>query len=303
MSNKKLFAFSLSFALLLQQFRCAHFKSVDYIRMKDNEVGGAAEALNCFRTYFAFHFNEMSSVRFNVIQEPLLHKTRIEQIFLQTSNEHFYNPITLTTFASLDTERKNYLIFLSSKDLAKLRNTSLPNVHDESFLYVFYEQNDANISLEDIYTFFIPIFEQNVVIMLMSSRRSREWSVFRVVLRQCMKPKQYSTIKVSQCRADDFIAFPLLPVKSADESCPLQVAGRNDPPFAYYYDRARGFHNGIEYHFVRLFADRMRIPIKFIYFNNTTAEYINKRLTQQRSTTHPKQNTYFRQAKIIYLNL
>lgn len=86
--------------------------------------------------------------------------------------------------------------------------------------------------------------------------------MFRVVLKQCgMNSKQYSTVKVSLCRVDDFTA---LPVKSADESCPLQVAGRDDPPFAYH-DRVRGFHNGIQYHFVRLFAERMRIADSHVY--------------------------------------
>lgn len=303
MTNKKLFALSLTFALFLQRFQLAYFKSIDHFRMENNETEGVAEALNCLRKYSTIHFKEMAAVRFNVIREQHLDETRNEQIFLQTSNEKFPNPITLTTFASLDNDPKNYLIFLSSKGLAKLRDTSLPNVHDESFLYVFFEQNDASISLKNIYSIFTPVFGQNVLILMMTSRRSREWSIFRVVLRQCgLNSEQYSTIKVSQCRADVFIVLPLMPMESADESCPLQVAGRDDPPFAYY-DRVRGFHNGIEYHFVRLFAERMRIPIEFTYFNNTTAEYIKNRFTQQKSTANAKQNTYIRQANNNHLNL
>lgn len=158
MSNKKLFALSLSFVVFLQRIQLAYFKSIDHFRLENNEAEGAAEALNCLRKYSAFHFKEMAAVRFNVIQAQILDETRIEQIFLQASNEKFYNRITLTTFASLNNEPKNYLIFLSSKDLAIVRNTSLPNVHDETFLYVFFEQNDANIPLKDIYSVFTPIF-------------------------------------------------------------------------------------------------------------------------------------------------
>lgn len=292
MSNRNLFANSLFSALFLQQFQFAHFISVENIWMKNNEDAGAVESLHCFRKYFDFHSIDMGKMRFSVIHDPILYRAPIEKLFLKKSNEQFQNPITLTTLALVDNKRRNYLIFLLPIDLGKLKNISLPNVHDESFLYIFYEQGDVIISLSDIYSKFTPFFEQNIILMTTSVNASghlSQWSAFRIVLRKCIG--QYKTIKVSECDgANDFNVFPLM----RGESCPLQVAGRNDPPFADY-DPIRGFHSGIEYRFVRVISERTQIPINFTYIDFAMTSSIINESSQPNATAPRKKNMHLEQ--------
>lgn len=301
MSNYTLLGVILLSVLVVHQFHWAQCDLLEDILMENDEDEVAIKSLNCFREYLAFHFMGMSKARLHVIQEPTLRRSRIETLFLQKSNELFYNPISLLSLTLLDGKRKDFLIFLSPEDLGKFDDISLPHVHDESFLYVFFEQNESNTSLADIYSIFTPIFEQHVVVIMTSRNESaglHVWNAYRVVLRRCQNVKTFDTIKLSQCGGvDDFNAIPLTPAANS-KSCPIQVGGRNDPPFALY-DPVRGFHNGIEYRLVRLISERSRVPIEFTFFNFSTAKLISKELALLKKATHLKDSEYFWQGKIV----
>lgn len=167
------------------------------------------------------------------------------------------------TIASIDNQKKNYVIFLTSNDLESLENISFPIVHDKSFLYSFYEQNNANVSVEGIYSIFTPSFGQNIVLMIAFYRENStgylfEWPAYRLVLHRCTMTHviEYQLAKVSQCCGpDEFNTFPLMSTSTA--SCPVQAAGLHRPPFTFY-DPIRGFYNGFKYHLVRQVMDHMQ---------------------------------------------
>lgn len=286
----------LSFALCMQQIQqTASAAIIENLSMRNGQ--DVESSLNCFRKYLAFHFKEMSRVRFNLINERLLHGLRFEQAFLQESNGRWHtNPLKFTTVAGIHMTKKNYLIFLSSNDLAHLKSVFIPKVHEDSFLYMFYEQSDANIPLSDIYSIFTPTFEQNIVLMTVSTRKnSTEWTAFRVVLLKCSNSKQYKMVKVGQCIKNDiFQAFTLKPINTA--SCPIQVITINNPPFAYY-DPNRGLYNGIEYHFLRLVSNRWQVPIKFDYINYTVESLIMRELFMPNSSSDLKSSAYLGQVE------
>lgn len=293
----KLIIFSiLSFALFKQQIQqTASIAVIKNVSMKSNQDETTESTLNCFRKYLAFHFKEMNRVRFNLINERFLRGSRFEQTFLQESNGRCHtNPLKLTTLAGVHMTKKNYLIFLSSNDFVNLKSVAMPKVHEDSFLYIFYEQTDASIPLSDIYSIFTPTFEQNIVLTTSSTRKSStEWTAFRVVLLKCPNSKQYKLVKVGQClKSDNFKAFPLKPINTA--SCSIQVATINNPPFAYY-DPSRGLYSGIEYHFLRLVSNRWRVPIKFDYINYTVDSLIMRELFMPNSSSDLKSSAYLGQ--------
>lgn len=269
---------------------------IESIEWRHLEPLAAVASFNCFQKYFTFHFKEMGKVRFNVIQGPLEHGSQIEQSFLRTSNERFHNPTTLTTFASMDKEPRNYLIFLSSGDLADLKHIVIPNVPDESFLYIFYQRSDVNDSLSDIYSIFTPSFEQNIVIIAtLQNSSGSEWIAFRVVLVKCMNSfKKYEMVTVSECRRDGFKHFPLTPRNTAE--CPIQVAGIHNPPFTYY-DDSRGFYSGVEYYLIRLICERLKKPLNFTYLSLPTAAVVSNELFLRNSTVLSKNSAFVGQVE------
>lgn len=269
---------------------------IESIEWRHQEPSSAVASLNCFQKYISFHFKEMGKVRFNVIQGPFGHGSQVEQSFLRKSNEEFHSPTTLLTFASLDKEPKNYLIFLSSEELADLKDIVIPNVHDESFLYIFYQQSDVNVSLSNIYSIFTPSFEQNIVLIATSQNSSGyEWNAFRVVLVKCMNSfKKYEMVTVSECRHNRFKHFPLSPRNTVE--CPIQVAGIHNPPFTYC-DEIRGFYSGVEYYLVRLISERLQKPINFTYINLTTAAVLSNELFLRNSTVLAKNSAYVGQVE------
>lgn len=284
---------AIVFVLFLLNFQLSCSISVEHIAT-DSVDFIATESLTCVRKYFEFHFKEMDKARLNLILEPRLRESRFEQLFLQESNEQFMNPIILTTIASIDDQLKNYLIFLSSEDIESLKNISISDVHDDSFLYVFYERMDENTSVEGILFIFTPIFGQNIVIMMTSADGFFEWKAFRLVLHRCMKTnvRKYILMMVSQCRGENnFSTFPLMPTNT--EACPLQVAGAHRPSFSYY-DPKRGFHNGFEYHLVRLISDRMRMPINFTLIDYNMRLNIIDELLKNNKTFDSMDTTYAR---------
>lgn len=283
--------------LLLSALLCLQFKWVNSTFVQIDSIGDtdvvATKYLNCFEQHFRLDFKDMSIARFNLIQKPYLHRTRVEQFFLEKSNEDFLNPITLTTMEKLDYQWKNYLIFLTSKDFESLKMSLIPNVHDNSFLYVSYEQRNTSVTPEDILSIFTPSFDQNIVIMMTppySSSDSIEWNAFRVVLHKCWNVKEYRMIRLSQCRgADKFIIFPLRSTNTA--SCPVQVAGILNPPFTYH-DESLGFYKGIDYNLIRLLSERLQVPINITFVDFILGALIQKELLWRNSTTHPKNSAY-----------
>lgn len=250
----------LSLALSIQEFQHTDSASViETVTFDGDENEVTEKSLECVHKYFAFQFKDMSRARFNLIYDPSLHRSRVEQLFVR---DGLHNPITLTTLASIDEIRlKNYLIFLSSDDAQALRNISIPTAHVKSFLYIVYEQNNASVSMRDIHSIFASSFEQNVVIMMTSQTNQdpTEWSAFRVVLLlKCMNSSEYKMVQISHCHgfgrgSHDFRTFPLKHLNTV--SCPVQVYGRLNSPFTYY-DSIRGIYDGIDYHLIRTISSQ-----------------------------------------------
>lgn len=294
MSKLNLFAV-LPLALFVQH---SFSISVENIFNESDGDETAGKSLECLQKYFEFCFGEMSKAQFNLIHEPFLQRSQVEQLFMRQSNQNLYNPMFLTTFGAIEeTQRENYLIFLSLEDVELMKNIAKPNVHIDSFLYVFYEQTNSSISMADIHSIFASSFEQNVVISMASRtpEGSFEWNAFRVVLHKCMNAKQYKMIKVGQCRSgSDFQTFPLRQINNA--SCPVQVFGRYHPPFTYY-DPVRGLYDGIEYHLIRTISNHLQMPIKFNFINATMALRIYNKESSTKMLKGQKSNEYLRQVK------
>lgn len=297
MSESKLFCI-LSLALFVQN---AHWASSSAIKsvstVNDDESLVSAKSLFCIREYFGHNFNQMSKVRFNVIQDPLFPRSLTEQTFIREANEQFYYPLKLISSAVSAEIKKNYLIFLSSKDLVKLKKISLPEMHEDSFLYISLLVTDANVSLSDVYSAFTPSFDQNIVLMTTSVRSSStgrqfEWNAYRILWLRCNNSREFKMVRVGECFGDnDFHAFPLMPANNA--SCPIQVAATSNPPLTVY-DPKRGFYSGIEYKFLRVVANRLQTPIKFVYINFTIETLIFEELFKQSTKSDLRKSVYLR---------
>lgn len=302
MSNFKVIGI-LTLALFMQKIEWSTSSAIEIVSVRNDREVTTLEPLNCLRKYLAHRFFEVSRARLNVIREPFLSRSRFEYLFLRESNDQFYNPLKITTFAEITLMKKNYLLFLTSKDFVKLRNVSVPKVHHKSFLYVFYEQTDVRISLSDIYSKFTPSFEQNIVLMTFSFRQnatdlSFEWNASRVVLLRCMNSETYEIVKVGQCfKGDNYQRIPFRPINNA--SCPIQVATINNPPFVSY-DPIRGEHNGIEYHLLVLISQQLQAPINFTYINLTVESLIMQESFTSNSISDLNSSQYLRQVKHIF---
>lgn len=265
--------------------------------MNDDESLVSTKSLFCIREYFGHHFHQMSKVRFNIIQDPLFHRSLTEQNFIREANDRFHYPLKLISLNVIAELKKNYLIFLSSKDLANLKNVSLPEMHEDSFLYIFLLATDANVSLSDVYSAFTPSFDQNIVLMTASVRSSStdrlfKWNAYRILWLKCNNSREFKIVKVGECFGDnDFHAFPLKPVNNA--SCPIQVAAISNPPLSLY-DPKRGFYSGIEYQLLRVVANRMQTSIKFVYINFTIETLIFEELFQHSTKSDLRKSVYLR---------
>lgn len=284
------------------KIECSTSTAIEIVSVRNDRDTITLEPLNCLRKYFRHRFSEVSRARLNIIRESFLSRSRFEYLFLRESNNHFYNPLKITTFAEISMIKKNYFLFLASKDFVNLKNVSVPKVHHESFLYVFYEQTDVRISLSDIYSKFTPSFEQNIVLMTLLIRQNAtdlffEWNAFRVVLLRCMNSESYEIVKVGQCfRGDNFQKIPFRPINN--KSCPIQVATINNPPLVNY-DPIRGEYNGIEYQLLVLISQQLQAPINFTYINLTVESLIMKELFKSNSISDLNASQYLRQVKHI----
>lgn len=287
----------VSFALLAH---CSSVSSIRHIAVGSDENAFAEKSLECLLKYFSISFKAKTRIRFVLIQEPFLHQSHFEQLFLGNLHEQLIQrTILLTKFASLDSNRReNYLVFLSSEDIETLRNISISNANVNSFLYVFYEQTDASISLADVHSIFESSFEQNVV-LAMSSRTnsdSFEWNVFRVLLLKCGDSKQYNFIKIGQCRGDEeFRKFSFDHMN--DAICPVQVIGRYHPPFTYS-DPNRGLYDGIDYHLIRLISEQLKMPMEVTILNKTTLNIIGREAISRNTSIQQKNNMFLRQVEV-----
>lgn len=289
MSKAKILGISLLALFVIHIWRTTSASATNSLPIESDENEVAEKSLECLQKYFAFRFKEMSRARFDLIRRHSLRQTRVEHLFLRKSNRKFSDPISLTTLASIDgNQLKNYLIFLSSEDVDTLRNISIPTAYVNSFLYIVYEQNNANVSMADIHTIFASSFKQNVVIMMISqtNQDTIEWNAFRVVLLKCRNMSEYKMVKISQCSgAREFKIFPLRHFYTA--ACPVQVFGRHLPPFTYY-NPLLGLYDGIEYHLFRAISSHFQMPMSFTFLNGTmiSKTYVElsgrKNLTAQR---------------------
>lgn len=287
----------LSLVLLSHQLECVASQSADLFLPADTDPI-REESIICVQKYF----DEMSKARLYLIRESSLQQSRSEQIFLWNSNKQFSSVITLTTFAAANDQFENYLIFLTSKDFESLKIATIPVAHENSFLYIFYEQDDSRIRVEDILSIFTPSFDQNIVIMTSSSNptgHTFRLSAYRIVLHKCWNFKQYRMIEVGQCEGGE--KFTRLPMRSTNNAaCPLQVAGILNPPFTYH-DEAIGFYRGIDYDLIRLISNRLDIPINITFVDFKMGALIQKELLWQNSTVLPKNSKYLGQVEKLKL--
>lgn len=280
----------ISFALFVQLSRATTSENLNanYTNLF------AEKSFDCLDKYFAIHFKETSNARFSLIREPFLHRSKVEEIFLRKSNEKLYNPIALRSIASIDDiRRENYLIFLSSADVRLLQNISIPKVHVDSFLYVFYEQTDLSISSADVHSIFAVNFQQNVVIAV-SSRVTRElfkFDNFRALLLKCGDKRQYKMTEIGQCRGDE--EFEIFPLKhSYTASCVVQVVARKNPPFVYY-DPIRGTDDGIEFKLIRTILGHLQMPFEITVLNSTMHWIIIMNEVNLKNASDPHKSSKF----------
>lgn len=253
------------------------------------------QSLDCFQKYWAFKFGTMGKARFHLIRSSHLRQTDLERLFLQKSNELFYNPMSLATAIDADDKLpQNYVIFLASQDFEVWRHYVVPKADDTSFLYVFCEQIGVNVSIADIYSIFTPRFDQNIVIITVSVSssvtESVEWISYRLTERKCIRnsnlTRQYETQRESECRGSDHVrVFPTMP--SYNHSCPLQVMGVTSPPFLYLHMKEP---RGIDYDLVRLIANRLQVLINLTRLNAEMYRQLYKQILMLNSTISIKQS-------------
>lgn len=82
MSNRKILGILLLLFFHTHKCHCVNSSSIKniWIRSYENVLTGS-----CLEKYFAHQFKDMSRARFDLIQEPILHRSRFEQLFLQKS--------------------------------------------------------------------------------------------------------------------------------------------------------------------------------------------------------------------------
>lgn len=199
-------------------------------------------------------------------------KVLIDSFFRLTDTEYNWSVNVVSNISSVVNVRtidipKNVILFASTPaDLGPLHATG--HSANPPRIYIILTTPPLRDSVRSVFEKFGSSTQScNVVVIGRAS--DSIWTFYRFVDDKCIANGSKSVITIAECNDSAIGAY--IRHFSRKRPCPLVVATNQFEPFTYY-DKVKGFHNGIDYLIVKTIAVNLRLNTNFIRIGNISVE-------------------------------